>query len=313
MKQVLVVEDDAVIYTQVERILAQLGCPCVHVRTVEEAKQRFTLKHFRLILSELELPDAPGTDLIRLAEGCPVLIMTGYASMQSAVESMRKGAVDYIAKPFADEELRTAVERILGSQDLQHSESGAGRVTPPPGVIGSSAAMQEVYRRIRKAAPTRSTVLIRGQTGTGKELVARALHECSDRSTEPFIAVNCAAIPETLIEAELFGHEKGAFTGAASKRSGLIEAAEGGTLFLDEIGELPSEAQARLLRFIQESEIRRIGSNQSRRVDVRLIAATHRDLKQLIETGGFRADLYYRINVVRIDLPPLAARKPWPR
>tara|TARA_B100000767_G_C19770097_1_gene539505 strand:+ start:2286 stop:3392 length:1107 start_codon:yes stop_codon:yes gene_type:complete len=179
---------------------------------------------------------------------------------------------------------------------------------PIAGMIGTSPAMQIVYSRVRKAAPTRSTILIHGETGSGKELVARGIHEASDRSKQPFIAVNCAAIPETLIEAELFGHEKGAFTGAASKRSGLIEAAEGGTLFLDEIGELPCEAQARLLRFIQESEIRRIGSNESQRVNVRLVAATHRNLKQLVNKGDFRADLYYRINVVKIELPSLRQR-----
>jgi|TARA_B100002019_G_scaffold270558_1_gene264235 two-component system response regulator HydG len=177
-----------------------------------------------------------------------------------------------------------------------------------PKMIGSSEAMSKVYIRVHKIAPTESTVLIRGETGTGKELVAQAIHELSARSDKPFIAINCAAIPETLIESELFGHEKGAFTGAASKRIGLIEAAQGGTLFLDEIGELPSEAQARLLRFIQEKEIRYIGSNVSKKVDVRLIAATHKDLKKLTHSNLFRADLYYRINVIKIDLPRLTDR-----
>lgn len=186
--------------------------------------------------------------------------------------------------------------------------SKANDYPPLSGMIGSSPAMKTVYSRVRKAAPTRSTILIHGETGSGKELVARGIHQASDRHSQPFIAVNCAAIPETLIEAELFGHEKGAFTGAATKRSGLIEAAEGGTLFLDEIGELPCEAQARLLRFIQESEIRRIGSNESQRVNVRLVAATHRNLKQLVKKGDFRADLYYRINVVKIELPSLRER-----
>lgn len=177
-----------------------------------------------------------------------------------------------------------------------------------PKMIGSSETMLEVYTRVRKIAPTNSTVLIRGETGTGKELVAQAIHDLSKRSDNPFIAINCAAIPETLIESELFGHEKGAFTGAASKRVGLIEAAEGGTLFLDEVGELPKEAQARLLRFIQENEIRYIGSNISKKVNVRLIFATHRDLKKLTHANLFRADLYYRINVFKVDLPPLIER-----
>lgn len=182
------------------------------------------------------------------------------------------------------------------------------RYPAPEGLIGECAAMQEVYERIYKAGPTRSTVLIRGDTGTGKELIAKAIHNHSDRKERPFVAVNCAAIPETLIESELFGHEKGSFTGAAAKRIGLIEEAEGGTLFLDEIGELPAEAQARLLRFIQESEVRSVGSNKSRKVDVRLIAATHRDLQAQSRSGEFRADLYYRINVFRIFLPLLRDR-----
>ena len=179
---------------------------------------------------------------------------------------------------------------------------------PPAGLIGRCDAMQEVYSRIYKVGPTKSTVLIRGETGTGKELIARAIHDCSDRADKPFVAINCAAIPETLIESELFGHEKGAFTGAAGKRVGLIEEAESGTLFLDGIGELPAEAQARLLRFIQESEVRAVGSNKSRKVDVRLIAATHRDLQSQAKSGQFRADLYYRINVFRIFLPLLRDR-----
>ena len=197
---------------------------------------------------------------------------------------------------------------ITANLNTDELVSNAESQPPLLGMIGSSPAMQTVYSRVRKAAPTRSTILIHGETGSGKELVARGIHQASDRHSQPFIAVNCAAIPETLIEAELFGHEKGAFTGAASKRSGLIEAAEGGTLFLDEIGELPCEAQARLLRFIQESEIRRIGSNESQRVNVRLVAATHRNLKQLVTKGDFRADLYYRINVVKIELPSLRER-----
>lgn len=308
MRKVLVVEDDKVIFAQIARLLADLGCDSVHARSVSEATENFSLKHFSLIISELELPDAPGTNLIRVANGCPVLIMSRFASMESAVDSMRKGAVDYIAKPLEEAEFEAAVKRILANFASTTKLASAQKFPAPAGMIGECALMQSVYQRISKAGPTRSTVLIRGETGTGKELVARAIHESSDRKNEAFVAINCAAIPETLIEAELFGHEKGAFTGAASKRSGLIEAAEGGTLFLDEIGELPSEAQARLLRFIQESEIRRIGSNQSQKVDVRLVAATHRDLKKLTKEGQFRADLYYRINVVRIDLPPLQQR-----
>ncbi len=181
------------------------------------------------------------------------------------------------------------------------------------GIIGASPAMLTLFKRIRKVAPTMSTVLIQGESGTGKELVARALHEQSPRASAPMISVNCAAIPETLIESELFGHEKGAFTGAVANRTGLVEAANGGTLFLDEIGELPLEAQARLLRVLQESEIRRVGSVQSLKVDVRLVAATHRDLKTLARQGLFREDLYYRLNVIELRLPPLHPSPPMAR
>src|SRR5690606_14640728 len=231
-------------------------------------------------------PGEPGTELIRRAPNTPVLIMTSYASLRSAVDSMKLGAVDYIAKPFDHEEMLQAVARIIEAS--QQSRAAAGVADPAPaadtasdntddtqsmGIIGASPAMLTLFKRIRKVAPTMSTVLIQGESGTGKELVARALHENSPRARAPMISVNCAAIPETLIESELFGHEKGAFTGAVAGRTGLVEAADGGTLFLDEIGELPLEAQARLLRVLQESEIRRVGSVQSQKVDVRLVAA----------------------------------------
>ncbi|MBT8140709.1 MAG: sigma-54 dependent transcriptional regulator [Gammaproteobacteria bacterium] len=309
MKKILIVEDDRNITTQIFRLLERMDIAAEHVCNLADARREAQQTQYDLILSELELDDGPGTELIRLAGNCPVLIMTSFTSLQTAVDSMRKGAVDYITKPIANEELHAALERIFTAPARTTSEQHrAEEVDPPVGMIGHSSPMLEVYRRIAKSAPTRSTVLIRGETGTGKELVAQAIHNASPRRKKPFIAVNCAAIPETLIESELFGHEKGAFTGASGKRAGLIEAAEGGTLFLDEIGELPAEAQARLLRFIQESEIRRVGSNESRRVDVRLVIATHRDLQEMSKSGEFRPDLYYRINVFRIFLPPLRQR-----
>ncbi len=231
--------------------------------------------------------------------------MTSYASMRSAVEALKLGAVDYVAKPFDHDELLDTVSRVLQQQASQQNipPDVAEQGDQQPSMIGNCPAMQTVYSRIRKTAPADVTVLIQGESGTGKELVARALHQQSKRARAPLICVNCAAIPETLIESELFGHEKGAFTGANAARTGLVEAADRGTLFLDEIGELPPDAQARLLRVLQEGEIRKIGSVETRHVDVRLIAATHRDLHALSKTGEFRLDLYYRLNVMQIDFP----------
>jgi len=228
------------------------------------------------------------------------------------VDAMKLGAVDYIAKPFDHDEMIIAVQRILKERSLEKQnqvlKQEIQKVHPTNGIIGSCAPMQDLFKKIGKVSPTDATVLILGESGTGKELVARAIHEQSNRSDAQLISVNCAAIPETLIESELFGHEKGAFTGATAVRQGLVEAADGGTLFLDEIGELPLEAQARLLRVLQESEIRRVGSVQSKKVNVRLVAATHRNLKELAKKGEFREDLYYRLNVVELKLPPLRDR-----
>ena len=311
MPEILVIEDESVIRAALRRFLERNKFRVAEAGSVREAEDSFRLDRFDLIISDLRLPGAPGTDIIQRCGDVPVLIMTSYASLRSAVDAMRLGAVDYIAKPFDYDDLLGAIKRILRDRRGASPAPGGGASAPEPGVsgmIGSCAPMLQVQERIRKAAPTRATVLITGETGTGKELVARAIHTASQRAEKPLVCVNCAAIPETLIESELFGYEKGAFTGAATNRIGLIEAADGGTLFLDEIGELPFEAQARLLRFIQEGEIRAIGSVLSRKVDVRLIAATHRNLKTLCEEGRFRSDLFYRINVLPIALPPLRER-----
>jgi two-component system, NtrC family, response regulator HydG len=321
MSHILVVEDEAIIRSALRRLLERHHYQVSEAGAVHEAEERFDLADFDLIISDLRLPGEPGTELIRRAPDTPVLIMTSYASLRSAVDSMKLGAVDYIAKPFDHEEMLQAVSRIIQDHQRRRGESqpstAPAAITQPEkaalpgssmGIIGSSPSMQTLFKRIGKVAPTDSTVLIQGESGTGKELVARALHEHSRRAKAPMISVNCAAIPETLIESELFGHEKGAFTGATAGRTGLVEAADGGTLFLDEIGELPLEAQARLLRVLQEGEIRRVGSVQSSKVDVRLVAATHRDLKTLARQGLFREDLYYRLNVIELRLPPLRER-----
>lgn len=324
MPHILIVEDETIIRSALRRLLERNQYQVSEAGSVQEAQERFSIPSFDLIVSDLRLPGAPGTELIKLGEGKPVLIMTSYASLRSAVDSMKMGAVDYIAKPFDHDEMLQAVARILrdrqtvqsiqadrtanaakaGTSDKSAVDNSNGEI----GIIGSCGPMQDLYSKIRKVAPTDSNVLIQGESGTGKELVARALHNLSRRAKAPMISVNCAAIPETLIESELFGHEKGAFTGASAGRAGLVEAADGGTLFLDEIGELPLEAQARLLRVLQEGEIRRVGSVQSQKVDVRLIAATHRDLKSLAKVGQFREDLYYRLHVIALKLPALRER-----
>ncbi|WP_248917502.1 sigma-54-dependent transcriptional regulator [Pseudomonas entomophila] len=325
MPHILIVEDETIIRSALRRLLERNQYQVSEAGSVQEAQERFSIATFDLIVSDLRLPGAPGTELIKLGQGTPVLIMTSYASLRSAVDSMKMGAVDYIAKPFDHDEMLQAVARIL--RDRQNAPAAASTAEPRAGngkaasdkastapangeigIIGSCPPMQDMYVKIRKVAPTDSNVLIQGESGTGKELVARALHNLSRRAKAPMISVNCAAIPETLIESELFGHEKGAFTGANAGRAGLVEAADGGTLFLDEIGELPLEAQARLLRVLQEGEIRRVGSVQSQKVDVRLIAATHRDLKNLAKAGQFREDLYYRLHVIALKLPALRER-----
>ena len=307
--QVLVVEDEEVIRTSLRRLLERHDYEVSEAGTVKESMEKYDIDNFDVIISDLRLPGAPGTDLIK-ATKTPVLIMTSYSSIRSAIDSMKMGAVDYIAKPFEHNEIIETVAKIIRERGRDGKPASNDNEHEPPvhGMIGSCPQMMELFRRTRKVAQTNSTVLINGESGTGKELVARAIHNLSSRESQEMISVNCAAIPENLIESELFGHEKGAFTGATATRTGLVEAASSSTLFLDEIGELPLEAQARLLRVLQENEIRKVGSVQSKKVDVRLVAATHRDLKQLVIDGYFREDLYYRINVMTLIIPPLRDR-----
>ncbi|MDP6732151.1 MAG: sigma-54 dependent transcriptional regulator [Gammaproteobacteria bacterium] len=310
MTQVLVVEDEVVIRNALKRLLERHEYQVSEAGTVKESLEKYDMDEFDVIISDLRLPGAPGTDLIK-ATNTPVLIMTSYSSIRSAIDSMKMGAVDYIAKPFEHNEIIETVGKIIREHtrpNKREKTQSDDHEPPVHGMIGSCPQMMELFRRIRKVALTNSTVLINGESGTGKELVARAIHNLSTRADQEMISVNCAAIPENLIESELFGHEKGAFTGATATRTGLVEAANGSTLFLDEIGELPLEAQARLLRVLQENEIRKVGSVQSKKVDVRLVVATHRDLKQLVIDGNFREDLYYRINVMTLLIPPLRER-----
>lgn len=312
MTHILVVEDESIIRQSVKRLLERNQLQVTDVDSLTAARD-LDFSQFDLIITDLRLPGGQGTELIKLASGKPVLVITSYASMRSAVDAMKLGAADYIAKPFDHEELMQAVQKLLAQNAVPRPVAASAplpqaQVSSEDNMVGSSPAMRTLLNKISKVAPTDATVLILGESGTGKELVAKAIHHQSKRAAENLISVNCAAIAESLIESELFGHEKGAFTGAASQRQGLIEAANNGTLFLDEIGELPLEAQARLLRVLQESEIRRVGSTQSISVNVRLLAATHRDLKNLVAQGEFRQDLYYRLNVVELNLPPLRER-----
>ena len=311
MARLLLVEDEATLRVELARVLERHGHRVVQVGTLPAALDAQP-GSFDLILTDLRLPGGDGTRLVAPADGAPVLVMTAYGSVASAVQAMKDGAADYVSKPFAPDELLLVVERHLEAARLRRRSAALSaevdRAFPIDGMVGRSDAMRQVFERIRKAAPTDATVLVRGESGTGKELVARAIHAHSRRAGAPFVAVNCGAIPDTLIEAELFGHMRGAFTGANADRPGLVEAAHGGTLFLDEVGELPLAAQSRLLRVLQDGEVRRLGGNVTRRADVRLVAATHRDLKKMADEGGFRSDLYYRLRVVEVTLPPLRDR-----
>ncbi|MEJ2343890.1 MAG: sigma-54 dependent transcriptional regulator [Gammaproteobacteria bacterium] len=312
MNQILIVEDEAVIRAALQRLLERHGYQAIEAGGLSQALELLAAQPPDLIIADLRLPDGTGTELIGRADEVPVLIMTSYASVRSAVESMKAGAVDYIAKPFDHDEMLLLVKRVLRQRALEKNhallKSELSHHYPVAGMVGRCPAMQAAFERVHRVAPTDATVLILGESGTGKELIARALHEHSNRRERPFVTVNCAAIPDGLIESELFGHEKGAFTGAVDRRHGLVEAANGGTLFLDEIGELPAAAQSRLLRVLQEGEIRRVGADQPRHVDIRLIAATHRNLARQVENGQFRDDLYFRLRVVEIGLPPLRER-----
>lgn len=316
MSHILIVEDEQVIRFALKRFLINSEFSVDDCGSVNEAIHNFELDKYDLIISDLRLPGAPGTDLIAQAKQTPVLIMTSYASMKSAVEVMKLGATDYIAKPFDHDTMLNTIKQItdikrpkIASEKIIQPDVSSSDTQTKNNFVGKSHVMLELFKRIEKVSKTDATVLILGESGTGKELAARSIHEKSIRKEAPMVSVNCAAIPENLIESELFGHEKGAFTGATHQKIGLIEAANGGTLFLDEIGELPLEAQARLLRFLQEGEIRRVGSVDYQKVDVRLVAATHRNLKKLSREGLFREDLYYRLYVMDICMPPLRERR----
>ena len=311
MSHILIVEDEPIIRDSLLRLLEKQGHSVIAVSCVADAIEK-SIHDYDLIISDIRLPGEPGTVLISKAAPIPVLIMTSYSTVQSAVDAMKQGAVDYISKPFNHDEMVLTVSRALEKTNIERQNNilkqEVARDYPIDGMIGNCEPMKKVIDLVHRVAPTDATVLILGETGTGKELVARAIHAQSSRKNNPLISVNCAAFADNLIESELFGHEKGAFTGALQLKKGLIEAANDGTLFLDEIGELPLEAQANLLRVLQENEIRRVGSTKTIKVNVRTLIATHKDLKQMVADKLFREDLYYRLNVFELNLPPLRER-----
>lgn len=270
-----------------------------------------------LVLTDLRMPEMDGISVLRqlkpLRPHLPVIIMTAHASVESAIEGLRKGAFDYILKPFKLSEISYVIEKAISYGRLQRQNktlaSELKKTWNRNEIIGKSAAMQTIFDLIERVAPAQSNVLITGESGSGKEVVAKALHNQSPRAKKPFIAINCTAIPSTLLESELFGHAKGAFTGASERKKGLFEEAEGGTLFLDEIGDLEITLQAKLLRVLQERKIKPVGDNQMKDIDVRIITATHKDLKKAIVEKNFREDLYYRLSVIPIVVPPLRHRQ----
>jgi nitrogen regulation protein NR(I) len=313
-KQVLIVDDEP----NLRKILsAQLTRDGYDVMTAEDGEQGLALlreNHIDMVITDLKMPKVDGMQLLReaLAEvpDLPIVMITAHGTVDTAVEALKLGAFDYLTKPFDKDEVRQIVAKALRTKELAGEEvtATAGATGARFGIIGQSPGISDLYAVLERVADTPTTVLITGESGTGKELVARALHDHSSRRPRPFIKVNCAAIPKELIESELFGYERGAFTGAVTSKPGRFELANGGTLFLDEIGEIPVEMQVKLLRALQESEFERVGGIKTIRVDVRLVTATNRDLKKLIAAGTFREDLFYRLNVVPIRLPALRER-----
>jgi len=311
--EVWVVDDDRSIRWVLEKALGQAGIDTESFDSGESLLER--LKHGRpdAIVSDIRMPGIDGLSLLSLLHEAypdlPVIVTTAHSDLDSAVESYQRGAFEYLPKPFDIEEAVAVTRRALAEAEEKNPRAAAESVAAPAEIIGEAPAMQEVFRAIGRLSQSNITVLINGESGTGKELIARALHRHSPRAREPFIALNMAAIPRELMESELFGHEKGAFTGADSRRRGRFEQADGGALFLDEIGDMPAETQTRLLRVLADGEFYRVGGHTPVRVDVRIIAATHQNLERLVENHGFREDLFHRINVIRIHIPRLSERR----
>jgi DNA-binding NtrC family response regulator len=317
MTTILIVEDEARMRRLLELDLNESGFHTLSAPDGEAALNLLRRDHVDLMLTDLKLPGMSGLELLqgakRLYAALPVIVMTAYGTVETAVEAMKAGASDYVLKPFSLAEMRMIVQKELDVRRLREENrslrEALGHRYSYPNVVAKSPRMQEVLALVERVAATPSTILIGGESGVGKDLVARLIHERSNRGGGPFIKINSTAIPESLLESELFGYEKGAFTGAVSSKPGKFELADKGTLFLDEIGDVPPVTQVKLLRVLQEREFERLGGTRTLKVDVRLIAATNRDLRAALEDGTFRQDLYYRLNVVPIDVPPLREHK----
>jgi len=312
--QILLVEDDNSITTMLCRVLAEEGCVVQVERRGDTGLERAKDTAFDIVITDLKLPGLNGLELVRELHAArprlPILMVTAHGTTETAIEATQSGAYDYLVKPFEITVLLDLVEQAVSASRLMSVPVEIGATGPArSAIVGKGRAMQSIYKEIGRIAAKPVGVLIRGETGTGKELIARAIYQHSDRANAPFVAINCAAIPETLLESELFGHERGTFTGAESRRIGRFEQANQGTIFLDEIGDMTPGTQVKLMRVLQEKSVQRLGGKETIPVDVRVIAATHRDLEAAIREKHFREDLYYRISVVTIHLPPLRERK----
>ena len=314
--RILIVDDDLAMREMLASLFDQRGMAVAQAESVDAALEQARVSEFDAVLSDIKMPGRSGIELVGLlrqvAPGTPVILMTAFGSIDSAVEAMRAGAYDYVTKPFEPDAVAFAVDRAMERRALHRENAelrrAVDRTASMGDLIGESPAMREIFALIPRIAHSRSSVLITGESGTGKDVVARTLHFAGERSDKPFVPVNCTAIPEGLLESELFGHVRGAFTGAHATKKGLFEKADGGTLFLDEIGDMGTSLQGKLLRVLQDREIRPVGGTQSISVDVRIIAATNQDLEAAISEGSFREDLFYRLNVIPVHIPPLRER-----